>query len=102
MYRNYYVWSDTPERYKDARIIFQDFEPSNWSFDPLAKAYYFHRFYSHQPDLNYNNPSVIREIRKSTWFCLCMCVLCLLLDPAPLLSIPQRTMSATLTQHNAF
>jgi len=69
-FRDYYIWSDTPERYKDARIIFQDFEPSNWSWDPVAKAYYFHRFYSHQPDLNYDNPAVVREIRRVISFWL--------------------------------
>ena len=56
--RDFYVWSDTAEKYKGVRIIFQDFEVSNWSWDPLAKAYYWHRFYSHQPDLNFDNPRV--------------------------------------------
>ncbi len=56
--RDFYVWSDTPEKYAEARIIFKDFEPSNWSWDPVAKQYYWHRFYSHQPDLNYDNPAV--------------------------------------------
>ena len=56
--RDFYVWSDTPEKYQDARIIFQDFEVSNWAWDPIAKAYYWHRFYSHQPDLNFENPRV--------------------------------------------
>jgi maltose alpha-D-glucosyltransferase/alpha-amylase len=50
-YRDFYVWSDSAERYRDARIIFKDFEYSNWNWDHLAKAYYWHRFYSHQPDL---------------------------------------------------
>ena len=58
--RDFYVWSDTPEKYRDARIIFQDFEPSNWTWDPVAKAYFWHRFYSHQPDLNFDNPAVQR------------------------------------------
>jgi maltose alpha-D-glucosyltransferase/alpha-amylase len=57
-WRNFYVWSDTPDRYQDARIIFKDFETSNWTWDPIAKAYYWHRFYSHQPDLNWDNPEV--------------------------------------------
>jgi maltose alpha-D-glucosyltransferase/alpha-amylase len=57
-WRNFYVWSDTPEKYKDARIIFKDFEASNWTWDAVAKAYYWHRFYSHQPDLNWDNPEV--------------------------------------------
>ncbi len=56
--RNFYVWSDSPEKYKDARIIFQDFEVSNWTYDRVAKSYFWHRFYSHQPDLNFENPAV--------------------------------------------
>ena len=59
--RDFYVWSDTPERFRDARIIFKDFETSNWTWDPVAQAYYWHRFYSHQPDLNYDNPAVQRR-----------------------------------------
>ena len=56
--RDFYVWSDTSDKYRDARIIFKDFEPSNWAWDPVAQQYYWHRFYSHQPDLNYDNPAV--------------------------------------------
>ena len=63
-WRNYYVWSDKPDRYREARIIFKDFEPSNWSYDPRADAYFWHRFYSHQPDLNYENPEVHKAIIK--------------------------------------
>ncbi len=61
-WRDFYVWSDTTDRYRDARIIFNQFEQSNWSWDPVAKAYYWHRFYSHQPDLNFDNPAVHRAI----------------------------------------
>ena len=61
-WRGYYVWSDTPERYADARIIFTDTETSNWAWDPVAGAYYWHRFFSHQPDLNYENPRVRQEV----------------------------------------
>ncbi len=61
--RDFYVWSDTPTRYKDARIIFKDFETSNWSWDPVAKQYYWHRFYSHQPDLNFDNPAVHEAVK---------------------------------------
>jgi maltose alpha-D-glucosyltransferase / alpha-amylase len=70
VYRDYYVWSDTPDKYKDARIIFQDFEVSNWTYDHEAKAYYWHRFYSHQPDLNFESPGVQKEILKvlDFWF----------------------------------
>ncbi len=59
--RDYYVWSDTDQKYKEARIIFVDTETSNWTWDPVAKQYYWHRFFSHQPDLNYDNPEV-REV----------------------------------------
>jgi maltose alpha-D-glucosyltransferase/alpha-amylase len=57
-YRDYYVWSPTDQRYRDARIIFTDTEKSNWTWDLVAKQYYWHRFFSHQPDLNYDNPAV--------------------------------------------
>jgi maltose alpha-D-glucosyltransferase / alpha-amylase len=57
-HRDFYVWSDDPTRWPDARIIFQDFESSNWTWDPVAGQYYWHRFYSHQPDLNFDNPAV--------------------------------------------
>ncbi|HEX2093418.1 MAG TPA: maltose alpha-D-glucosyltransferase [Longimicrobiaceae bacterium] len=56
--RNYYVWSDSDELYKEARIIFTDTEPSNWTWDPVAGQYYWHRFFAHQPDLNWDNPEV--------------------------------------------
>ena len=69
-YRDFYVWSDTIEKYTDARIIFQDFEISNWTWDPVARAYYWHRFYSHQPDLNFDNPAVHSALLKvlDFWF----------------------------------
>jgi maltose alpha-D-glucosyltransferase / alpha-amylase len=60
--REFYVWSDTDQKYRDARIIFLDTERSNWSWDPVAQAYYWHRFFHHQPDLNYDNPAVVREV----------------------------------------
>ncbi|MGV3509019.1 MAG: maltose alpha-D-glucosyltransferase [Sphingobacteriaceae bacterium] len=62
--RNFYVWSDDPNKYKDVRIIFQDYEKSNWTWDPIAQQYYWHRFFHHQPDLNYDNPNVQEEIFK--------------------------------------
>ncbi len=61
-WRNFYVWSDTPDKYTDARIIFKDFESSNWSWDPVAGQYYWHRFYSHQPDLNFESAEVRRSL----------------------------------------
>ena len=84
-WRNYYVWSDTPEKYKEARIIFKDFELSNWTWDPVAKAYFWHRFYSHQPDLNFDNPEVHEEIFKALNFWLRMGVDGLRLDAVPYL-----------------
>ena len=57
-YGDYYVWSDTSEKYQDARVIFVDTEESNWTFDAVRKQFYWHRFFSHQPDLNYDNPAV--------------------------------------------
>ncbi len=60
--REYYVWSGTDRKYADARIIFLDTEHSNWTWDPVAEAYYWHRFFHHQPDLNYDNPAVVREM----------------------------------------
>ena len=81
--RELYVWSDSPEKYKDARIIFKDFETSNWSWDPVAKAYYWHRFYSHQPDLNFDNPAVHEGSQKVLDFWLAMGVDGLRLDAVP-------------------
>ncbi len=83
--RDFYVWSDTAEKYKDARIIFQDFESSNWSWDPVAKAYYWHRFYSHQPDLNYDNPQVRKAMFKVIDFWLGLGVDGVRLDAVPYL-----------------
>jgi maltose alpha-D-glucosyltransferase/alpha-amylase len=83
--RDFYVWSDTPEKYQEARIIFKDFEHSNWSWDPVAKAYYWHRFYSHQPDLNFDNPEVRQAIFNVLDFWLDMGVDGLRLDAVPYL-----------------
>jgi maltose alpha-D-glucosyltransferase / alpha-amylase len=69
-YRDYYVWSDTDRKYQGVRIIFTDTEQSNWAWDPIARQYYWHRFFSHQPDLNYDNPAVQDEILKVVAFWL--------------------------------
>ncbi len=84
-WRDFYVWSDTPEKYKDARIIFKDFEHSNWTWDSVAKAYYWHRFYSHQPDLNWDNPEVKEAMFAAMDFWLDMGVDGLRLDAVPYL-----------------
>ena len=83
--RDFYVWSDTDQKYSDARIIFTDTEKSNWTWDPVAKAYYWHRFFSHQPDLNFDNPRVVEEILKVMRFWLDMGVDGLRLDAIPYL-----------------
>jgi maltose alpha-D-glucosyltransferase/alpha-amylase len=84
-WRDFYVWSDTPAKYKDARIIFKDYETSNWSWDPVAKAYYWHRFFSHQPDLNFDNPAVHAALLKALDFWMEMGVDAFRLDAIPYL-----------------
>jgi maltose alpha-D-glucosyltransferase/alpha-amylase len=83
--RDFYVWSDTPDRYLDARVIFKDFMSSNWAWDPVAKSYYWHRFYSHQPDLNFDNPMVHEALFHVVDFWLGMGVDGLRLDAVPYL-----------------
>ena len=83
--RNYYVWSDTSDRYAQARVIFQDYESSNWSWDPVARAYYWHRFFLHQPDLNFDNPEVREQIAEILDYWLEMGVDGLRLDGVPYL-----------------
>jgi len=83
--RDFYVWSDTDQKYEDTRIIFLDTEPSNWSWDPVAKAYYWHRFYAHQPDLNFDNPRVLEAVLDIMRYWLDMGVDGLRLDAIPYL-----------------
>ena len=83
--RDFYVWSDTEDKYKDARIIFSDTERSNWTWDPVAKQYFWHRFFSHQPDLNYDNPRVVAEVLKVMCYWLDMGVDALRVDAIPYL-----------------
>jgi len=85
MWRNYYVWSDRSDKYPEARLIFRDFETSNWTWDPVARAYFWHRFYSHQPDLNYDNPQVHKEMRRVLDFWLDLGVDGFRLDAVPYL-----------------
>jgi len=99
--RDFYVWSDTPDRYKDARIIFKDFEKSNWTWDPVAGAYFWHRFYSHQPDLNFANPQVRKEITKVMDFWLDMGVDGFRLDAVPYLHEREGTGSENLPETHA-
>lgn len=101
-YRDYYVWSDDPTKYKDARIIFTDTEPSNWSWDPVAKSYFWHRFFSHQPDLNFDNPRVQQEIFKIMEFWLKMGVDGFRLDAVPYLFERENTNCENLPQTHQF
>ncbi|MDP9022345.1 MAG: maltose alpha-D-glucosyltransferase, partial [Actinomycetota bacterium] len=84
-HRDFYVWSKTAQRYEDARIIFQDFESSNWTWHRGADAYYWHRFYSHQPDLNYDNPEVMAAVEEVLDFWMDMGVDGMRLDAIPYL-----------------
>jgi len=83
--RDFYVWSDTDQKYQGTRIIFCDTEKSNWTWDPVAKAYYWHRFFHHQPDLNFDNPKVLREVINTMRYWLDMGVDGLRLDAVPYL-----------------
>jgi len=101
-YKDFYVWSDTPEKYKDSRIIFKDFETSNWAWDPVAKAYYWHRFYSHQPDLNFDNPAVHDAVEKVCDFWLGLGVDGLRLDAIPYLYERENTSCENLPETHQY
>ena len=83
--RDYYVWSETIDKYRGVRIIFTDTETSNWTWDDKAGAYYWHRFFSHQPDLNFDNPAVIEELLRVMHFWFDMGVDAMRLDAIPYL-----------------
>jgi maltose alpha-D-glucosyltransferase / alpha-amylase len=95
-WRDFYVWSDTHARYEDARIIFQDFESSNWAWDSVANAYYWHRFYSHQPDLNYESADVRRLVLRTLDYWFNLGVDGLRLDAVPYLFEREGTMCENL------
>ncbi|MGO9438879.1 MAG: maltose alpha-D-glucosyltransferase [Terracidiphilus sp.] len=99
--RNMYVWSDSDELYKDARIIFTDTEKSNWTWDEAAKAFYWHRFFSHQPDLNFDNPLVLEEVLKAMRFWLDMGVDALRMDAIPYLCERDGTSCENLPETHA-
>ncbi|HKO49568.1 MAG TPA: maltose alpha-D-glucosyltransferase [Polyangiaceae bacterium] len=100
--REFYVWSDSADKYADARVIFQDFEVSNWTWDPLAKAYYWHRFYSHQPDLNFDNPAVHAAIFEVLDHWLDLGVDGVRLDAVPYLYEREGTNCENLPETHAF
>jgi maltose alpha-D-glucosyltransferase/alpha-amylase len=100
--RDFYIWSDTPDRYTEARIIFQDFEPSNWSWDHVAGAYYWHRFFHHQPDLNYDNPEVWEAVKRVADFWLERGVDGMRLDAIPYLYQREGTNCENLPETHVF
>ncbi len=101
-YKDFYVWSDHPNKYEDARIIFKDFETSNWSWDPISKRYYWHRFYSHQPDLNFDNPEVTNAIFKVLDFWMDLGVDGMRLDAIPYLFERENTDCENLPETHVF
>lgn len=102
VYRDFYVWNNHTDKYNEARIIFQDFELSNWSYDPVAQSYYWHRFYSHQPDLNFDNPRVHKAIFKILDFWFNLGVDGLRLDAVPYLYEREGTNCENLPETHAY
>ena len=101
-YRDYYVWSNTPDKYRDARIIFLDTETSNWTFDPVAGQYFWHRFYSSQPDLNFDNPAVQAEMLKVMGFWLDLGLDGFRVDAVPYLFEREGTTGENLPETHAY
>jgi maltose alpha-D-glucosyltransferase/alpha-amylase len=96
--RNFYVWSDTDQRFPETRIIFTDTESSNWAWDPIAKQYYWHRFFTHQPDLNHNNPDVVKAVIRVMKHWLDLGVDGLRLDAIPYLCVRDGTSNENLPE----
>jgi maltose alpha-D-glucosyltransferase / alpha-amylase len=99
--RDYYVWSDDPNKYAGTRIIFTDTESSNWAWDPVAQQHYWHRFFSHQPDLNFDNPHVVRAVLRTMHFWLDMGVDGFRLDAIPYLVEREGTNNENLPETHA-
>src|ERR1700742_2363640 len=99
--RDFYVWSDTDQKYSGTRIIFTDTETSNWTWDPVAKAYFWHRFFSHQPDLNFDNPHVVRAVIRLMEFWLAYGVDGFRLDAIPYLIEREGTSNENLRETHA-
>jgi maltose alpha-D-glucosyltransferase/alpha-amylase len=97
-YRDFYVWSDTDQKFAGTPIIFLDTEKSNWAWDPVARAYYWHRFYAHQPDLNFDNPRVFEAVRNVMQFWLDLGVDGLRLDAVPYLIEREGTLNENLPE----
>ncbi|MGZ5408930.1 MAG: maltose alpha-D-glucosyltransferase [Aeromicrobium sp.] len=99
---DFFVWSDTDQLYEDARIIFVDTEPSNWTWDPVRKQYFWHRFYSHQPDLNFDNPAVGEAIIDALDFWLDLGIDGFRLDAVPYLFVREGTNGENLPETHDF
>ncbi|MGD9744499.1 MAG: maltose alpha-D-glucosyltransferase, partial [Dongiaceae bacterium] len=100
-FRDWYVWSDNDQKYKGTRIIFTDTESSNWSWDPVAKSYYWHRFFAHQPDLNFDNPQVVRAVVSAMHFWIDAGVDGMRLDAIPYLCEREGTSNENLPETHA-
>ena len=100
--RNYYVWTDDPTKWAQARVIFQDYEVSNWTWDPIAKQYFWHRFFAHQPDLNFENPDVQQAMLGVLDFWFGLGVDGLRLDAVPYLYEREGTTCENLPETHAF
>ena len=98
MQHDFYVWNDTPDKFADARVIFTDFEDSNWTYDPVARSFFWHRFYSHQPSLNYDNPAVRQAMFEVVDYWLSMGVDGLRLDAVPYLYAREGTSCENLPE----
>jgi maltose alpha-D-glucosyltransferase / alpha-amylase len=96
--REFYVWSDTDKKFPETRIIFTDTEKSNWTYDPIANQHYWHRFFSHQPDLNHNNPAVVEAVIDVMKFWLDLGVDALRLDAVPYLCVREGTNNENLPE----
>ncbi|MGH7805351.1 MAG: alpha-amylase family protein, partial [Candidatus Binatia bacterium] len=101
-FRDFYVWSDDPSKWSEARVIFQDFEPSNWTFDRDAKSYFWHRFYSHQPDLNFESAAVRRALFRVLEFWMTLGVDGMRLDAVPYLYEREGTNCENLPETHDF
>ncbi|KAF3998198.1 maltose alpha-D-glucosyltransferase [Glaciimonas immobilis] len=99
--RNFYVWSDNDQQYAGTRIIFLDTEKSNWTWDPVANAFFWHRFYSHQPDLNFDNPQVLAAVLEVMTFWLALGIDGLRLDAVPYLIEREGTSNENLAETHA-
>ncbi|HVA34947.1 MAG TPA: maltose alpha-D-glucosyltransferase [Stellaceae bacterium] len=101
VYRDYYVWSETEDKYKGTRIIFNDTEKANWTWDPVAGAFFWHRFFSHQPDLNFDNPHVVRSVLNNMRFWADLGVDGFRLDAVPYLCEREGTTNENLPETHA-